>query len=617
MVLDSFEADGCCQVRFTGSSPADQDNILRCSRKFESSQLHDKLPVHLGLAEVEAGQVPVDISIEELAYDPAEQVNISLQEPTVVLPGLLYGEQRPNSQGLNLADLEQLQKLVNGLQALSSKEWQAAPIIAGRLYPGELQQVVNPSDNRLTVGRASYADKQVISLAITAAVNSFPEWRLASVKNRASCLRNAADLFEQHRLELISLCVREGGRTIKDALAEVREAVDYCRYYAQSALDLFGEPLNLPGPAGEANCLHHYGRGIFVCISPWNFPVAIFTGQVTAALASGNTVIAKPATQTALTAMRCVELLHQAGIPKSVLQFLPASGQLTGDYLLTDQNVAGVAFTGSTGTAQFINRQLAHHHPAIIPFIAETGGQNVMIADSSAHLEQLVQDVVASAFNSAGQRCSALRVLFVQREIADKTVTMLIGAMQELTIGNPGDYQSDIGPIITHSALEPLIGHLKTMRDQAQVLYQTPLDNSLCHGSFFSPSLIEINALPQLTCEVFGPVLHLIRYDATHLSQVIDSINATGYGLTLGIHSRIETTIEMISQGVKAGNVYVNRNMIGAVVGVQPFGGMGLSGTGPKAGGPSYLRRFAVEQSVSINTAAIGGNTSLLSRNLR
>ena len=533
------------------------------------------------------------------------------------MPGLLYGEQRLNSQGLNLADPELLQQLQQNLNTLADKHWQASPLINGRHYSGEQHPVINPSDNRLSVGTVIYADKNAIELAIDGAAQAFTEWRLCPVATRADYLQKAADLLEQQRLELVSLCIREGGRTIKDALAEVREAVDFCRYYAQSALELFNDPIKLPGPTGEENRLYHYGRGVYVCISPWNFPIAIFIGQITAALAAGNTVIAKPATQTALTAMRCIEILHQAGIPETVLQFLPASGSLTGQYLVPDSRVAGVAFTGSTGTAQFINRQLAQYHQAIVPLLAETGGQNVMIADSSALAEQLVQDAIVSAFNSAGQRCSALRVLFVQQEIAEKTIAMLIGAMQELSLGDPGVYQTDIGPVIDHAAWVPLKDHLEKMQQEAKLLYQSPLDDNLRYGSFFPPSLIEISALSQLTQEVFGPVLHVIRYRASELDQVIDAVNATGYGLTLGIHSRIDANIKTIRQRVKVGNIYVNRNMIGAVVGVQPFGGMGLSGTGPKAGGPDYLRRFAVEQTVTTNTAAIGGNASLLVKDLR
>ncbi|HEY5139544.1 MAG TPA: bifunctional proline dehydrogenase/L-glutamate gamma-semialdehyde dehydrogenase PutA, partial [Methylococcales bacterium] len=558
-----------------------------------------------------------DISVEELIRDPAELVKISKKKPQIVLPGSLFGEQRLNSHGLNLADPELLKHLQLNLNALADKHWQASPLINGSHYSGEQHPVINPIDNRLTVGSVIYADIRAIEQALNGAAQAFTDWQHRPAETRAEYLLKAADLLEQHRLELVSLCIREGGRTIKDALAEVREAVDYCRYYAQSALELFSVPIKLPGPTGEENLLYHYGRGVYVCISPWNFPVAIFIGQVTAALAAGNTVIAKPASQTSLTAMRCVEILHQAGIPEPVLQFLPASGSMTGQHLLPDSRVACVVFTGSTETAQFINRQLAQHHQTIVPLIAETGGQNVMIADSSALLEQLVQDVILSAFNSAGQRCSALRVLFVQQEIADKTITMLIGAMQELSMGDPGIYKTDIGPVIDRAALAPLNTHLEKMQREAKLLYRLPLDESLRQGNFFPPSLIEINALSQLKQEVFGPLLHLIRYRASELGQVIEAVNATGYGLTLGIHSRIDANIKTIRQGIKAGNIYINRNMIGAVVGVQPFGGMGLSGTGPKAGGPGYLRRFAIEQTVTTNTSAIGGNAGLLVKDLR
>lgn len=558
-----------------------------------------------------------DISVAELVSDPVAAATTAAKQSLIVSPRNLFGERRPNSAGLNLADPEQRESVQQNLDALSDKQWTAMPLINGRPCSGKERLIVNPCDNRLIVGPVTFAEPAAIGDALTGAYQAFADWRLCPVAQRAGYLEQAADLLEQHRLELVSLCIREGGRTIKDALAEVREAVDFCRYYAQSALDLFSEPIRLPGPTGEENRLYHYGRGVYVCISPWNFPIAIFIGQIAAALAAGNTVIAKPASQTALIAMRCIQLLHQAGIPEPVLQFLPVGGSLLGQHLLTDPRVAGVIFTGSTTTAQFINLQLAQHHQSIVPLIAETGGQNVMIADSSALLEQLVQDAVTSAFNSAGQRCSALRVLIVQEDIADKTIAMLIGAMQELSIGNPGVYQSDIGPIIDHAALAPLFAHLEAIQEQAQLLYQLPLPEGLEPGSFFPPSLIELNSLSQLTQEVFGPVLHLIRYRESELDQVISAVNATGYGLTLGIHSRIDAVINTIRQGVKVGNIYINRNMIGAVVGVQPFGGTGLSGTGPKAGGPDYLRRFAVEQTVTTNTAAIGGNAGLLAQDLR
>jgi len=558
-----------------------------------------------------------DISIDVLVSDPVAAVKIPLSHPMIVLPRDLFGEQRLNSSGLNLADPEQLESVQQTLDGLADMHWTAMPLINGSPCDGNERLIVNPYDNRLTVGTVTFAEPAAIGEAVTEAAEAFVSWRLCPVSQRAECLKRAADLLEANRLELVSLCVREGGRTIKDALAEVREAVDFCRYYAQSALELFGKPIRLPGPTGEENWLYHYGRGVYVCISPWNFPIAIFVGQIAAALVAGNTVIAKPASQTALTAMHCIRLLHQAGIPGSVLQFLPVDGRSFGEHLLPDPRIAGVVFTGSTETAQFINRQLAEHHQKIVPLIAETGGQNVLIADSSALLEQLVQDAVVSAFNSVGQRCSALRTLFVPEEIADKTIAMLIGVMQELTVGNPGVYQTDIGPIIDHAALSPLTEHLQAMQKQAQLLYQLPLPDGLEQGSFFPPSLIELQSLSQLTREVFGPVLHLIRYRQSELDQVIADVNATGYGLTLGIHTRIDSTFNAIRQGVSVGNIYVNRNMIGAVVGAQPFGGTGLSGTGPKAGGPDYLRRFAIEQTVSVNTAALGGNAGLLAQDLR
>ncbi|MEQ1528568.1 MAG: bifunctional proline dehydrogenase/L-glutamate gamma-semialdehyde dehydrogenase PutA [Methylococcales bacterium] len=559
-----------------------------------------------------------ELSIAELVSDPLATVKTSLQHRQIVLPKDLFGTQRRNSHGLNLADPLQLSALQQDLQLLTEQRWTATPLINGKPPCSTNEQaVVNPYDNSLTVGSVSFAEPEHFAQALAGASAAFSSWRLHPVAQRAEYLGNAAELLEYHRLELVSLCIREGGRTIKDALAEVREAVDFCRYYAQAALDLFGKPMQLPGPTGEENQLYHYGRGVMVCISPWNFPIAIFIGQISAALAAGNTVIAKPANQSVLTAMRCVQLLHQAGVPEAVLQFLPADGSLIGQYLLPAPEVAGIAFTGSTATAQLINRQLAQHHLDIVPLLAETGGQNVMIADSSALLEQLVQDVLTSAFNSAGQRCSALRVLFVQQDIADAAIAMLIGAMQELSIGNPGIYETDIGPLINHAALIPLTEHLKNMQVHAKLLYQMPLPADLTNGSFFPPTLLEINTLSQLSKEVFGPILHVIRYPEAELAQVIAQINASGYGLTLGIHSRIDANIKTICRQAKVGNIYINRNMIGAVVGVQPFGGMGLSGTGPKAGGPHYLNRFVVEQTVTTNTTAIGGNAGLLGRDLR
>ena len=426
-------------------------------------------------------------------------------------------------------------------------------------------------------------------------------------------MERTADLIERDYAALIRLVVREGGRTVPDALAEAREAVDYCRYFAARAKADLAKDEELPGPTGERNTLSLHGRGVFACVSPWNFPLAIFTGQVAAALAAGNAVIAKPAQQTPLAAAAAVRLMHEAGVPDNVLHLLPGSGERVGVPLVRDERIGGIALTGSVATAQAINRMLAGRNGPIVPLIAETGGQNVMIADSSALAEQVVADVAASAFNSAGQRCSALRVLFVQGDVADRIVGMLAGAMAELVVGDPAFIATDVGPVIDAAALEKLSRHAARMTREGTRIFETPLPADASKGTFFAPLAFEIPSLSLLTDEVFGPILHVIRFEAARLDEVIAAVNATGFGLTLGIHSRIEATIEHIRRRARVGNVYVNRNMIGAVVGAQPFGGEGLSGTGPKTGGPNYLPRFAIERTVSVNTAATGGNAALLS----
>lgn len=558
------------------------------------------------------------IATQRLIQDPVLQWQSvpETEKTSLPLPARLYKPKRINSLGLNLADSEQIRALKDAFETFTSHDYSAYPFINGKSFQGAEKSIYCPFDHRERIGSIIYSDQEAVLEALKCADLAFSNWRLVPVQRRAEILNKAADLLEFNRNELVYLCLREGGRVLQDALAEIREAVDFCRYYAACALDLFANPIKLPGPTGENNQLTYFGRGIFVCISPWNFPVAIFLGQITAALATGNTVIAKPAEATSLTALFCIRLLHQAGIPESVLHCLPGHGAEIGDVLLADPRVAGVAFTGSSTTAQHINRQLAQHQP-IIPLIAETGGQNVLIADNSAHTEQLVKDVLQSAFNSAGQRCSALRTLFVPVQTADKVIDLLIGAMHQLVIGNPFNFDTDIGPLINQHAIKPLSRHLNVMEEQAKILYSRQLDEQHRWGYYFPPTLIEIERLSQLTHEVFGPVLHIVRYHPEHLDQVIESINATGYGLTLGIFSRIPDTIKSIQQHCKVGNVYINRNMIGAVVGTQPFGGMGMSGTGFKAGGPNYLLRFSVEQTVTTNTAAIGGNIELLSHNLK
>jgi RHH-type proline utilization regulon transcriptional repressor/proline dehydrogenase/delta 1-pyrroline-5-carboxylate dehydrogenase len=463
------------------------------------------------------------------------------------------------------------------------------------------------------VGQVAFADDAAIEQALASAEAAFASWARTPVETRASALQKLADLLEENREELIALCTREAGKSIQDGIDEVREAVDFCRYYAVQAKKMMAKPELLPGPTGELNELFLQGRGVFVCISPWNFPLAIFLGQVSAALAAGNTVIAKPAEQTSIIGYRAVQLAHQAGIPVEVLQFLPGTGATVGSALTADERIGGVCFTGSTGTAKLINRTLANRDGAIIPLIAETGGQNAMVVDSTSQPEQVVNDVVSSSFTSAGQRCSALRVLFLQEDIADRVIEVLQGAMDELVIGNPSSVKTDVGPVIDATAKANLDAHIDHIKQVGKLIKQMPLPAGTADGHFVSPTAVEIDSIKVLEKEHFGPILHVIRYKAADLGKVIDEINSTGFGLTLGIHSRNEGHALEVADKVNVGNVYINRNQIGAVVGVQPFGGQGLSGTGPKAGGPHYLTRFVTEKTRTNNITAIGGNATLLS----
>jgi RHH-type proline utilization regulon transcriptional repressor/proline dehydrogenase/delta 1-pyrroline-5-carboxylate dehydrogenase len=455
------------------------------------------------------------------------------------------------------------------------------------------------------------AKRDDVDQALTVGYSFRDEWTYNSIEVRATIAERSADLLETHLEELAFLCVQEGGRCINDAAAEVREAIDACRYYAAQARQTLTERV-LPGPTGESNTLSVHGRGVIVCISPWNFPIAIFTSQIIAALVAGNTVIAKPAHQTPLTAMRIVQLLHQAGIPVQALSLLPGKSGVISDPLLQDERVAGVIFTGSTEAAKNINQTLAQRPGPIAPLIAETGGQNAMIVDSSALPEQVVSDAITSAFNSAGQRCSALRVLFIQEDIAPRVIELLAGAIAELTIGDPLVLSTDVGPLIDRDRKNSVLSHINQLNKSAKFICQANVDGALLSHNYVAPTVYEIDSLALLKEEVFGPVLHLIRYKSNELDQVIQSINATHYGLTLGIHSRIEGKADYIAKRARVGNIYVNRNMIGAMVGVQPFGGEALSGTGPKAGGPNYLLRLVSEQTLTINTSAIGGNAALL-----
>ncbi|WP_038234722.1 bifunctional proline dehydrogenase/L-glutamate gamma-semialdehyde dehydrogenase PutA [Xanthomonas translucens] len=557
-----------------------------------------------------------DVAIEDLIRDPVEAVSAfaSIPHPKIPLPADLLRSQnhnRKNSMGANLANDNDLRALADQLNA-AIKPWQATPLVPGAVLAGDALPVTNPADRRQVVGRWQPADAATVDKALANAVAAQPGWNRTPAASRATILEHAADLLEARLPEFIALCVKEAGKTLPDGVAEVREAVDFLRYYAGQARAQFGAPERLPGPTGESNELQLHGRGVFVCISPWNFPLAILLGQVAAALAAGNSVIAKPAEQTNLVGHAAVKLLHEAGVPEAAVQFLPGDGATVGAALTRDARVAGVAFTGSTETARAINRALAARDAAIGVLIAETGGQNAFIADSSSLPEAVVKDAISSAFISAGQRCSAARVLFVQDDIADKVMTMLAGAMAELKIGDPGLLSTDVGPVIDADALQLLTDHAARMDREARLIAVAASDDGTAHGSFFAPRAYELQSLAQLQREIFGPVLHVIRWKADQLDAVIEQINATGYGLTLGVHSRIDETIERIAARVQVGNVYVNRNQIGAVVGVQPFGGQGLSGTGPKAGGPHYLLRFATEKVVTVNTTAAGGNASLL-----
>jgi RHH-type proline utilization regulon transcriptional repressor/proline dehydrogenase/delta 1-pyrroline-5-carboxylate dehydrogenase len=556
--------------------------------------------------------IHTETAADAVADDPlaVTRARGAVAHPRIPPPRQLFAPERVNSRGLNLAGSLEMAKLSAALHATGTGRWLAEPRVAGSARGGAAHETRDPAEHSRIVGSVLYADAATAREALDVAAEFQPQWSALPAQQRAQILRHAADLIEKDTAQLVARCVAETGRTLADSLAEVREAVDLVRYYAAQCVQLFGNATHLPGPTGERNELRFTGRGVFVCISPWNFPLAIFLGQIAAALAAGNTVLAKPAEQGSLVAQRAVELLELAGVPVRALQFLPGDGGTLGQALLVDPRVAGVAFTGSVETARAINRLLANRRGPLATLIAETGGINAMIVDSSALPEQVVRDVAQSAFNSAGQRCSALRVLCLQDDSADDVLRLLRGWMDELVIGDPALLSTDVGPVIERTAHAMLSQYVESQRPA--LLHQCALTPAHTRGWFFPPTVLQIGAVTALTDEVFGPVLHVVRYRAEHATEVIDAINASGYGLTLGVHTRIDSFARMVAARARVGNVYVNRNMIGAQVGVQPFGGMGLSGTGPKAGGPHYLLRFANEQTVSTNTAAVGGNASLL-----
>ena len=527
-------------------------------------------------------------------------------------PGELYRTRR-NSRGADFGNPAELAAIQDELRAAAAVSYIGGPVLSHGEAVHPSVPVLSPANSAEIVGHTRDATEAEIAGAMMSCARAQRLWDAKPADHRAACLERAADLLEKRRGLFLHLLVREAGRTLPDAVAEIREAADFCRYYARRGRELFAASQELDGPVGERNLLSYQGRGVFACISPWNFPLAIFTGQVTAALMAGNAVVAKPAPATTLVAHAMTRLLHEAGIPRDVLQLAPADGPLFGATALTHPALAGVAFTGSTATAATINRTLAGREGPIVPLIAETGGVNAMIVDATALPEQVVDDVIASAFTSAGQRCSALRILYLQEEIADRVLEMLVGAMKCLRIGDPADPATDVGPVISADAQRRLAKHAERMNAEAKLLYACPAGPRAGSGHFFGPRLFELGAPNQLQTEEFGPILHVFRYRAAELGQVLDAIRSTGFGLTLGVHSRLESMAEHTFRALSVGNTYVNRNMIGAVVGVQPFGGHGLSGTGPKAGGPNYLQRFATERTLTINTAAIGGAVELLS----
>jgi RHH-type transcriptional regulator, proline utilization regulon repressor / proline dehydrogenase / delta 1-pyrroline-5-carboxylate dehydrogenase len=550
------------------------------------------------------------VSIDQLIGDPVSELELldPKRNPKIILPRELFGAQRRNSAGVDLSDPLVRQPLLERLKALEARSWTAKPAIG----KGEGRPIVSPHDHRITVGTTFEATALDVDRMVRAGHAAQVGWDSLGGEARAKLLERTADLYEAHAEEFFSLCTREAGKTLMDAVLEVREAVDFLRFYASEARRQFTKPLPLPGPTGEHNELRLHGRGVIAAISPWNFPLAIFTGLVSAPLAAGNAVIAKPAGQTPLIAALAVDLMHQAGIPRDIVQLAPGSGRVVGGSLTAHPLLAGVVFTGSTETARMINRTLAERDGPIIPFVAETGGQNAMIVDSSALPEQVTRDVISSAFQSAGQRCSALRVLFVQEDVADGMIKMIAGAMEALKVGNPSELSTDVGPVIDEAAKKVLDEHLDWLDKNAKKICRLDAPKEAANGCFVAPAFYEIQSLSQLDRENFGAILHVIRFAGDELDKVVEAINTTGYGLTLGLQSRIDTVRDYVEEHARVGNFYVNRNQIGAVVESQPFGGEGLSGTGPKAGGPHYVARFATERVTCIDTTAAGGNASLM-----
>ena len=556
-----------------------------------------------------------DVPVDDVVDDPIARLEAGpRRHPKIPTPPRLFGADRRNSAGLDLTQARVRADIDSAFDALQrGPVLQGGPIINGQpvLRDGETRRL--PHDQSSVLGTVAEADAGEIDRALQSAADAQPGWDRLGGGARAEHLRAMGDALEANTHRLVALMARETGKTLQDGIDEVREAVDFCRYYAHEAETKFGSPQRLPGPSGETNHISLHGRGVFACISPWNFPLAIFTGQLAAALGAGNTVVAKPAEQSPLTAFEAVKLFHAAGLPGDVLHLLPGRGETVGAALTADPRVAGIAFTGGTATARHINQALASREGPIIPLIAETGGLNAMFVDTTALREQVIDDVIRSAFGSAGQRCSALRLLYLPHDTADALIDGLSGAMNELKLADPANADTDVGPVIDSEARDMLATHLEEMTGSAKLIKQINPGAMGTAGFGFGPALVELQSIDQLSEEKFGPVLHILRYDPDNIDEVGAALSAKGFGLTLGIHSRLESFWQAVCNAVKVGNTYINRSTIGAVVGVQPFGGEGLSGTGPKAGGPHYLFRFATERVVSNNVTAQGGDPELLS----
>jgi RHH-type transcriptional regulator, proline utilization regulon repressor / proline dehydrogenase / delta 1-pyrroline-5-carboxylate dehydrogenase len=560
--------------------------------------------------------VDSEADISTLVADPIQMAESYLDKinRNIPLPQAIFGPDRFNSMGIDWTNRAEMARLQATFKAMEPFEWHASPLLADRNTKNtENKPLFSPQLTTSRVGTVIDADEEDAEWALTQATTFFPTWSCTPVSERAACLRRFGDLLETHTNMFLAILCLEAGKTWADGIAEVREAVDFCRYYADMAEKLMTAPRELHGYTGELNQLSLHARGVVLCISPWNFPLAIFAGQVVAALVTGNCVVAKPAAQTPLVAYWAVKLMHEAGFPEAAVQLTPGPGRTIGALLVADRRIKCIVFTGSTATATGMYQTLASRGGEIIPLIAETGGQNGMIVDSSALLEQVVIDVLLSAFGSAGQRCSALRVVYVQDEVYDRFEGLLAGAMAELSIGDPRWLTTDVGPVIDQGSLKKLQAHVQVMRKEHRIIYECTLNDGCKDGHFMPPTAIAIHSMHDLEEEMFGPILHVIRFKQRDLNHVIDNINSTGYGLTFGIHSRINRTVQYVRERIHVGNFYVNRNTTGAVVGLQPFGGEGLSGTGPKAGGPQYLLRFCHERTYTEDTTAAGGNASLMS----